>query len=69
MIGVKRKFRLKTSGKKENNFPYRYFVDWEKVGIGSPLKADDHGVPQTKETSLCFLSERRNSLVNKVAVS
>ncbi len=47
---------------------YRYFVDWGKVGIDSPMKADDKWIRQTREKRLCFLFEWGNSLVDKVAV-
>jgi hypothetical protein len=43
-------------------------VDWGNVGIGSPLKADDNWARQTREKSICFLSERGYSLVDKVPV-
>ena len=48
------------------NYRYRYFVDWGNVGIGSPLKADDNWARQAREKSICFLSERGYSLVDKV---
>jgi len=43
-------------------------VDWGDVGIGSPLKADDNWARQTREKSIGFLSERGNSLVDKVPI-
>ena len=35
---------------------------------GSPLKAADNWARQTREKSVCSLSERGNSLVDKVPV-
>jgi hypothetical protein len=47
---------------------YWHFVGWGNVGIGSPLKADDNWARQTREKSICFLSERGYCLVDKVPV-
>jgi hypothetical protein len=47
---------------------YRSFVDWGKVGIGSPLKADDYWARQRRAKSTCFLSKRVSSLVDKEPV-
>jgi hypothetical protein len=46
----------------------RYVVDWGRVGIGSPLKAVNNWARRMREKSTCFLSERGNSLVNKLPV-
>ncbi len=43
-------------------------MDWGKVEIGSPLKAADNWARQTREKSAGSLSERGNSLVDKVPV-